>query len=231
MNQEERPSPALVEYVGKVNAAGGTYHHMDFGQGVILRGHYDMRRFVQHYDIPADLNGQRVLDIGTSSGYFAFECARRGADVVAIDIWEETAVGSIAPLLGLPIRYVRRSIYDLDSDFGQFDLVICGSLLLHLPEPFGAIQRIRNVCRGRATVSTACVADSRTNPEPVCCFTGIKASDGDYWAYWLLGQEAMRRMFLAAGFSRIGHVDHFLLETSPGWRRHATDQVVMTAYV
>ena len=231
MTEATHPSPALVEYVGQLNAAGGSYHHLDFGQGVILRGHYDMGRFVRHYGIPPDLNGQRVLDVGTSTGYFAFECARRGADVVAIDIWEETPVGTIAPLLGLPISYVRRSVYDLNPDFGQFDLVICGSLLLHLPEPFGAIQRIRSVCRGRATVSTACVPDSRTNPDPVCHFDGRKASDGDYWAYWSLGQEALKRMFLAAGFSRIGHVDHFLLETSPGRNRHTVDHVVVTADV
>lgn len=231
MNEERQPSPALVEYVRALNAAGGAYHHLDFGQGVILRGQYDMRRFVGYYDIPPDLTGQRVLDIGTSTGYFAFECARRGAEVVAVDIWEETPVGTIAPMLGLPIRYVRHSIYDLNSDFGQFDLVVCGSLLLHLPEPFGAVQRIKSVCRGRATVSTACVPDSRTNPEPVCRFYGRKASDGDYWVYWALGQEALKRMFLAAGFSRIGHVDHFLLETSPGWNKHTVDHVVMTAHV
>jgi SAM-dependent methyltransferase len=231
MNEKELPSPMLVEYVGKVNAAGGSYHHLDFGQGVILRGRYDMRRFVQYYDIPADLNGQRVLDIGTSTGYFAFECAHRGADVVAIDVWEETPVGTVAPMLGLPIRYVRHSIYDLNPDFGQFDLVICGSLLLHLPEPFGAIQRIRSVCRGRATVSTACVPASRTDPEPSCYFLGRKASDGDYWAYWQLGQEALKRMLLAAGFSRIGPVEHFVLEPTSECSMHSVDHVVVTAYV
>ncbi len=231
MNEERPHGPALVDYVATLNAAGGSYHRLDFGQGVVLRGQYDMARYVDHYGIPPDLRGWRVLDIGTSTGYFAFECARRGADVVAIDIWEETPVGTIAPMLGLPIRYVRLSIYDLGSDFGQFDLVICGSLLLHLPDPFGAIQKIRSVCRGQATVATACTPDSRSNPEPVCRFHGRKASDGDYWAYWSLGQEALKRMFLAAGFSRMGHVDHFVLETVPGWSRPAVDHVVMTAYV
>jgi len=35
------------------------------------------------------MTGLRVLDVGTYDGFFAFECERRGADVVAIDIHPE----------------------------------------------------------------------------------------------------------------------------------------------
>ncbi len=36
--------------------------------------------------LPADLSGRRVLDAGCGTGAFAVELARRGADVVAIDL-------------------------------------------------------------------------------------------------------------------------------------------------
>lgn len=36
--------------------------------------------------LPADLSGKQVLDAGCGTGTFSIECARRGADVVAIDL-------------------------------------------------------------------------------------------------------------------------------------------------
>jgi len=36
--------------------------------------------------LPGRLDGKRVLDIGTYDGFFAFECERRGAQVVAMDV-------------------------------------------------------------------------------------------------------------------------------------------------
>src|SRR5689334_16582643 len=36
--------------------------------------------------LPADLTGKRLLDAGCGTGAFAIEAARRGADVVAVDL-------------------------------------------------------------------------------------------------------------------------------------------------
>src|SRR3954447_19506754 len=35
--------------------------------------------------VPADLSGQRVLDIGCNAGFYSFQLAARGAEVLAID--------------------------------------------------------------------------------------------------------------------------------------------------
>ena len=41
------------------------------------------------------------------------------------------------------------SVYDLDPELvGTFDVVVCGSLLLHLRDPFRALEAIRSVCTG-----------------------------------------------------------------------------------
>src|SRR6478609_9613190 len=42
--------------------------------------------------LPADLSGRRILDAGCGTGALALEAARRGADVVAVDI-SPTLVG------------------------------------------------------------------------------------------------------------------------------------------
>src|SRR5205814_1621070 len=52
----------------------------------------------------------------------------------------------------LESRVERRplSVYELDAaDVGSFDVVVCGTLLLHLRDPLRALEAIRGVCRGQ----------------------------------------------------------------------------------
>lgn len=199
---------------GKANQAGGGYHVLRPLPGVVVTGEYDMTPNLPAFHIPEDLRGKTVLDVGTASGFFAMECARRGASVTAVDVvfWDEYH-WAIAEKMKWDVRRVKSDIYDLDPSLGQFDLVICGSLLLHLPDPVGAIRRLRGVCGGRTIVSTA-------SPEheaygPVCEFVGETRENGAYWSYWNIGAEALRRMLIAAGFDRVEHQDAFTLNPVP----------------
>lgn len=221
----------LRQLIEEANKAGGTYHQLNLGDGLVIQGDYDMTQYLHHYKLPENLKGKTVLDIGTASGYFAIECARRGGKVTAIDIWDNPLITGLTEVLDFDIHYVKKSIYELDAGFGQFDLIVCGSLLLHLPDQFGAIQKIRSVCKGQAIVSTACTPDSMTNPQPACEFIGQKASDGDYWFYWSLSAAALTRMFLAAGFSRVENQEHFTLNTQESRVQYATPHVVVTGVV
>lgn len=221
---------ALAEAVDKVNRKGGSYHRLDFGDGIVLEGDYDMRRYVGHYRLPEDLSGQHVLDVGTASGYLALECARRGGLVTAIDP-RTTFLAYLASMLNVHGRFVQKDVYTLDASFGQFDLVVCGSVLLHLPEQFEALRRMRSVCRHRLVVSTCAMSDSATSSRPLCEFLGLKTPGEEYWTYWSLSARALERMLLTAGFARVENVEHFLLASEPGRGDFATPHVVMSAYV
>jgi magnesium-protoporphyrin O-methyltransferase len=82
--------------------------------------------------LPADLQGKRLLDAGCGTGALAVEAARRGADVVAIDVAptlielarERTPAdlgsGSVLFLVG-----------DMSEDLGAFDHVIAMDSLIH----------------------------------------------------------------------------------------------------
>jgi|SRR3972149_7133415 len=228
---EQKVRRQLESYVQEINQSGGTYHRLDLGNGLVICGDYDMTKYVQHYNLPADLRGKTVLDVGTSSGYFALECARRGARVMGIDIWDSTPVVRIAELLNLEIRYVVKSVYDLDPSIGPFDLVISGSLMLHLPDVVGIIRKIRSVCSGMTVISTACTQDSETNLRPLLEFVGQKAAEADYWTYWSFSAEALKKMLLVCGFSHIESVAHFTLTSEPGRQPFATPHVVISASV
>jgi SAM-dependent methyltransferase len=212
------------------NSTGGSYHQLHLTPEFTIEGDYDMRRYVDHYAIPADLSGLRVLDVGTASGYFALECARRGGDVTAIDIWDSTPVAEITTCTDVAIAYVQKNIYDLDASFGAFDLVVCGSLLLHLPDPFGAVTALRRVCAGRLCISSSAPPGSETDERPLCEFVASKAEGGGYYSYWDVSAAALRRMLLTADFARVENEGHFVLISEPGRPPYHTLHAVMTAH-
>ena len=67
--------------------------------------------------------------------------------------------------LGSRVERMARSIYALDPEVdGRFDLVYVGSLLLHLRDPVGALERARAVCRGRSSAPTGSRRCSSSEP-------------------------------------------------------------------
>ena len=61
------------------------HHRFEIYPGLVTPGTYDPTFLLDKTRLAADLRGLRVLDIGTSDGFFALQLARRGAEVIAID--------------------------------------------------------------------------------------------------------------------------------------------------
>jgi magnesium-protoporphyrin O-methyltransferase len=83
--------------------------------------------------LPADLRGRRVLDAGCGTGALAVEAARRGAEVVAVDI-SPTLVGLARDRAAG--RHGEGSVSFhvgdmLDPAFGSFDHVVAMDSLIH----------------------------------------------------------------------------------------------------
>jgi hypothetical protein len=62
------------------------YHAVDLGNGLVTPGDYDFRSQFAGFGFPADMRGMRVLDVGSATGFFAFEFERRGAEVVSVEL-------------------------------------------------------------------------------------------------------------------------------------------------
>lgn len=199
-------------FVRDVNAAGGSYHRLDLGNGLIIDGEYDMQPYLPYYGFPTSMKGMKALDVGTASGFFAVEFERRGAEVTAIDIYDDSFFSAVSKTAGSKARYVQKNIYDLSEDFGQYDLVFCGSLLLHLRDIFGAVQCLRSVCKGQMIIATGINIDPIVNDMPMCEFVGQKATEGDYWVYWHPNMKGLVKMALRAGFSEVEEVSIFVLK-------------------
>jgi tRNA (mo5U34)-methyltransferase len=62
------------------------YHTIDLGNGLVTPGLYDYRPVLPAFQFPADMTGMNVLDVGSATGFFAFEFEKRGAQVVSVEL-------------------------------------------------------------------------------------------------------------------------------------------------
>lgn len=102
----------------------------------VREGRDQMRRTLLGW-LPEDLGGRRILDAGCGTGLLAVEAARRGAEVVAVDL-SSTLVGLArerAPT-DLGAGYIDFRVGDmLDPSFGRFDYVVAMDSLIHYQAP------------------------------------------------------------------------------------------------
>jgi tRNA (mo5U34)-methyltransferase len=98
---------------------------------------FKWRKIAPH--LPADLTGCRALDVGCNAGFYSFELARRGADVLAIDHdphylrqaeWARDQMNVAGR-----IEFREMGVYDLARLDETFDLVLFLGVLYHLRYP------------------------------------------------------------------------------------------------
>ena len=92
----------------------------------------------------APLEGKRVLDIGCGGGILADSMARKGANVLGIDL--STKALRVAQLHALEaatpnVEYREISAEGLAAEMpGSFDVVTCMEMLEHVPRPESVVQ-------------------------------------------------------------------------------------------
>jgi tRNA (mo5U34)-methyltransferase len=198
---------------------------MELAPGVVTPGWFDLRPIVDRMPWP-DVRGKRCLDIGTYDGFLAFELERRGAaEVVCTDVtdhrgwdWPPDARAQgpevlaeyggpekgrgfeiARQALGSSAQLRRISIYELDPDsVGRFDVVVCGSLLLHLRDPLRALEAVRSVCDG-VFLSAEEIRLSLSVRHPRRPLAELNGS-GVLCQWWVPNLAGHRRMLFAAGF-------------------------------
>lgn len=112
--------------------------------------------------LPTDLRGQRLLDAGCGTGALAIEAARRGAEVVAIDL-SPTLVQLArerAPqdLTGVGEGRVHFCSGDmLDAALGRFDHVVAMDSIIHYgtDDAVAALSKLAERTRGSITFTFA----------------------------------------------------------------------------
>jgi tRNA (mo5U34)-methyltransferase len=155
-----RPPPPVPAGFSPESFFNGVHWHQgwEIFQGVVVPGYNPVKDLCDHVQIPSDLSGKRVLDVGAWNGCFSFECERRGAkEVVAFSLEDPAEVGfdRLKKILDSKVQYVKGSAYALSPrEIGMFDVVLFLGVLYHLRYPLLAIDRLRSVTRGEIFVET-----------------------------------------------------------------------------
>ncbi len=154
--------------------------------------------------LPEDLSGKRVLDAGCGTGAFAVEAARRGAEVVAIDL-SPTLVNLARERLPaeLASRIDFRSGDMLGPALGQFDHVVAMDSVIHYSthDAVGALAQLA----GRTSGSILFTFAPRTPLLAAMIAVGRLLPRGDR-APWL---EPMAAEKIAALMKQHASLDHW----------------------
>jgi 2-polyprenyl-6-hydroxyphenyl methylase / 3-demethylubiquinone-9 3-methyltransferase len=127
------------------------------------------------------LSGKQVLDVGCGGGILADSMARRGAQVLGIDL--ATKALKVAQLHALEaqtpnIRYREVSAEDLAAEApGQFDVVTCMEMLEHVPDPSSIVRACAALAKPGGTVVFSTI---NRNPKA--------------WLFAIVGAEYVLRM-------------------------------------
>jgi tRNA (mo5U34)-methyltransferase len=201
------------------------YHTVELPDGVVTRGHYDLRRLASEV-LPSELAGKRCLDACSATGFWAFEMEKRGAtEIVALDLHsyrdKDWRMPWLAPdsdeMQGRTFRVVKEalgssverrelSVYDVTAEeLGTFDFVFIGSVLLHLRDPVRALRALRTVTRSEFV-----------SFEPILLLSSVlhpqsprgRMADGADAKWWTPNAAAHAAWLVAAGFEVVDRSWH-----------------------
>jgi tRNA (mo5U34)-methyltransferase len=186
-------------------------------------------------EIPPDLHGARVLDIGCNAGYYSFELARRGAHVLAIDSDEHYLRQARWAAQWLDpddrVRFRQMTVYELASEPRTFDLVLFLGVLYHLRHPQLALDLVAGRVAGTLVFQTLTMPDAEPSSTPADVPIDARgrlaqpgwpraafvehALAGDPTNWWVPNDACARAMLRSAGMEIVAVPGHELYVCRP----------------
>ncbi len=183
------------------------HHRFEIYPGVVTPGTYDPAFLWDKLRIDDRCNGQRVLDIGASDGYFSKRINTLGGELVCVDYRAKTShgFGVMERLHGSTFLYEHANVYELDSDrLGKFDFVLFLGVLYHLPDMMRALRKLRTLCRSTLFLETH--SDNVFCPGvPAARYHKGASLAGDVTNFWSPNALCVLDMLDDAGFDVVRH--------------------------
>lgn len=204
------------------------YHYVRLPDGNYIAGPWDLIDNESEYLGGIHLDGRTVIEFGPATGWLTFWMTQHGADVVALDLGWDLAP-DLLPLNGvdfLTMRtqqkefaarvinswwYLRRQwghsaravyapIYDLPADIGQYHTSVFGSILMHLRDPFRALEQ------GASVTTDTMVVVERLNVPPadvdksLMLWNPTRGTNPNGW--WFMTPTVVADMLAVVGFPK-----------------------------
>lgn len=158
------------------------YHTFELADGTVLSGVWDLRDGIDKYLGGMKFDGCKVLDVGAASGGLSFHIEKDAAEVYSFDIADDQMMDMVPyakldeqvarDTVAKHVRQVKKSywfmhsqlqskakaiygdIYNLSAHCPKVDVVVLGSILLHLRDPLKVLTEA-----GKLGPSTIIVTD------------------------------------------------------------------------
>jgi SAM-dependent methyltransferase len=219
------------------------YHSSTLRDGSFINGPWDLRGHESEYLGNVSLRGMRVLELGPATGHLTYYMENEGASVVCLDAGFDVSIDLLpyecqdlsarrmeqAKVVGSvqnswwylhrdcqsKVKMVYGNIYRLPGDIGTFDIATFQAILLHLRDPFTALEQA-----ARRT-TRAIVVTEPVDPELERCGSdGIRfhptRQKGTTTGWWSFSPGGVEVMLDSLGFhnirtsmhSQLHHIDH-----------------------
>lgn len=187
--------------------SGSWWHSIDLGKGRVTPGVHslaEMQGLYASLDLPEDLGGKTLLDIGCWDGFYTFETERHGAKVTSVDCWHPSNYFLAHEALKSKAEFIEASVYELGKDqIGSFDIVLFMGVLYHLRHPLLALENVCEMTRDFAVIESHIIDKMREGDEPAMEFYEFDELGGQYDNWWAPNFECMAQMARSAGFARV----------------------------
>jgi hypothetical protein len=215
------------------------YHTMDIpGHGTIT-GNWDLRSKLDAYLGHVDFRNKRVLDVGAASGLVSFQVEQQGADVVSFDLdpnhdWDVVPFAKWNYKEGFVERresarklnnaywfahqafrsrakMVNGNVYAIPEGIGPVDIAIYGSILLHLRDPFLALQNGLRLTTETVIISEVHRGQAQPTTEPCLGFLPDAKTVEPKRVWWDVRPEWVIRAIGVLGFEDVKIEHHIQL--------------------
>jgi hypothetical protein len=207
------------------------YHTLEFADGSVVPGGWDLRGKERAYLGFVDYKGTRVLEFGPATGHLGFYMEQQGARLTCFDL-APGSVQDLLPLSGVDLDAHRRSgtafagevrnswwyghrrhrseavsvygdIYQLPEDIGRHDLSVLCSIFLHLSNPFAALRQAAAVTDKAIVVTDSLPPILYGGPEAALLEFNPGEEAENLVNWWGMSPGVVARMLRMLGFPHI----------------------------
>jgi len=213
------------------------YHTIDLPGYGTIHGDWDLRDGIKDYLGGVNFRGKRILDVGTANGMICFNTEKQGGKVTAFDLskdyswnlvpytkwkeyeyatdWHHSHIDSLNNAywfchrsLNSNAKVVYGDVYNIPEQIGQVDIAIYGSILLHLRDPFLALQSGTRLAREGVVVTDVLRDETHKLKEPYLRFLPDPETSEPKDTWWDLSPEFVVRVVKVLGFENTSITYH-----------------------
>ena len=158
-------------------------------------------------NIPDDLSGKSVLDIGCADGFYSFLAESRGAKrVVAVDFMKWDGFDVAKKLLDSKVEHKILKVEHLEELKEKFDVIFFFGVYYHLANPVDALQKIfLKVNDGGNAFLAGHIVDS--GESLMCYYDEFEMHPNDDSNWWAASPSCITQIAKRVGFKDAKLVD------------------------